>query len=35
MSAGFQDFVKFEFQAQAVGIGDLTRPEDAGAVRVA
>jgi len=26
MSAGFQDFVKFEFQAgQAVGIGDLTR----------
>jgi len=34
MSAGFQDFVKFEFQAgQAVGIGDLTRLEDAGAVR--
>ncbi|MET7280414.1 ABC transporter ATP-binding protein [Kribbella sp. NPDC005582] len=36
MSAGFQDFVKFEFRArEVVGIGDLDRMSDEAAVRAA
>ncbi|MFC9691137.1 ABC transporter ATP-binding protein [Kribbella sp. NPDC056951] len=36
MSAGFQDFVKFEFLArEVVGIGDLTRLDDEDAIRAA
>ncbi|TDD57889.1 ABC transporter ATP-binding protein [Kribbella antibiotica] len=36
MSAGFQDFVKFEFLArEVVGIGDLSRLDDEDAIRAA
>lgn len=36
ISAGFQDFVKFEFQAyEAVGIGDLARLEDEATIAAA
>ncbi len=36
ISAGFQDFVRFELLAgQTVGVGDLPHADDAGAVRVA
>ncbi|WP_405059517.1 ABC transporter ATP-binding protein/permease [Kribbella sp. NBC_01505] len=36
MSAGFQDFVKFEFRArEVVGIGDIARLDDEDAIRAA
>ncbi|GAA4690089.1 ABC transporter ATP-binding protein [Phytohabitans rumicis] len=36
IAAGFQDFVRYEFLVQqAVGVGDLARIDDAGAVRAA